>query len=330
MSQTSDTSQQTTPTCALGLTSADLSAWRDETLAPDETARIGAHSEGCPACQQRLQGFEAIAATLQAQQVPAPDERLWQAVLAALSGGEQVTKADSITGETLVSDESDDRNPILQPSTAPRSWRRRALGTLAAVAAIALVVIGFGRLFQFGAQNRPSQPFSLTWRQVTLPGGMGKNLTKGTALSVFPADGSIAWICQSGTEAAPGLLRIWRTTDAGTTWRSMEAPQLTRAFDCQIQIDQLDSGVAVVDLKAYAHPNQNQATPASFASFDGGTHWQDNPTILSMTGFTTLKGATYAIQPGDSGVNRLLVSNDEMKTWSTFDDFIHNKHLRTM
>src|SRR5689334_8396884 len=40
MSQTSDTSHPTAPTCALGLTSADLSAWRDETVAPDETARI--------------------------------------------------------------------------------------------------------------------------------------------------------------------------------------------------------------------------------------------------------------------------------------------------
>jgi photosystem II stability/assembly factor-like uncharacterized protein len=325
-------SQQTTPTCALGLTSADLSAWRDKALAPDETTRIGAHSEGCPACQQRLEGFEAIAAMLQAQQVPAPDERLWQAVLASLSAEQWTTSDDSITGETHVPNESDDRNPIHQPSTAPRSWRRRALGTLAAVAAIALVVVGFGRVFQFGAQNRPphAQAFSLTWRQIMLPGGMGATLDASASLSVFPADGSIAWICQSGTEAAPGPLRIWRTTDAGTTWRSVGTPQLTRAFDCQIQLDQMNSGVAVLDLKAYVHPNENQATSASFATFDGGTHWQDNPSTLSMTGFATLNGATYAILPDGAGMNRLMVSNDEMKTWSVFDDVIHNKHLRTM
>ncbi len=154
MSQTSDMSQQTTPTCALGLTSADLSAWRDEALAPDETARIGAHSESCPACQQRLRGFAMVAATLQAQQVPSPDERLWQGVLAALAAERQTTSADSITGEHLVPDESGERNPIPPSLTPPRSWRRRALGTLAAVAAIALVVVGFARLFQSGAQNR--------------------------------------------------------------------------------------------------------------------------------------------------------------------------------
>src|SRR6185312_182555 len=111
MSQTNDTGQQTTPTCALGLTSADLSAWRDEALAADETTRIGAHSESCPACQQRLRGFALVAATLQAQQVPAPDERLWQAVLAAVSTGERTTSADAITDEYLVPDQSGDRNP---------------------------------------------------------------------------------------------------------------------------------------------------------------------------------------------------------------------------
>src|SRR5690348_7632768 len=108
LSQTSDMSQPTAPTCALGLTSADLSAWRDDALAPDETARIGAHRENCPACQQRLQGFEAIAATLQAQQVPAPDERLWQAVLAALAAERWTTSDDAITGEYHVPDEPDD------------------------------------------------------------------------------------------------------------------------------------------------------------------------------------------------------------------------------
>ncbi|HEY1387479.1 MAG TPA: hypothetical protein VGF38_02955 [Ktedonobacterales bacterium] len=326
MSLTSDTSQPMAPACALGLTSADLSAWRDEALAPDETSRIGAHSEGCPACQERLRGFEAIAATLQAQRVPVPDGRLWQAVFAALSTGQRTTNDDTITGEYLVPDQSGNRNPISQSPTPPRSWRGRALGTLAAVAAIALVVVGFGQLFQSGASNRP-QPFQLHWRQISLPGGMGKNLTEGTALTVFPANGSVAWICQSGTEAAPGPLRIWRTTNAETTWRSVEAPQLTHAFDCEIQLDQLNPDVAVLDLDAFVHPPQSQAQHATYITFDGGASWHDAP-FFDLTGeFATLNGAIYAIRPDNSDANRLEISRDGAQTWNYVDDAIHAQKL---
>ena len=235
----SQMSQQTTPTCALGLTSADLSAWRDVALAPDATARIGAHSESCPACQQRLRGFAMVAATLQAQQVPVPDERLWQGVLAALPTGRQTTSADSITGEHLVPDESGERNPIPPSLTPPRNWRRRALGTLAAVAAIALVVVGFARLFQSGAQNRP-QPFQVHWRQVTLPDAISANSGAEAMLSVSPADGSVAWLCQSGTKPAPGPLHVWRTGDGGATWKALPVARIDQAFDCEITPDQLD------------------------------------------------------------------------------------------
>ncbi|HEX5547007.1 MAG TPA: hypothetical protein VFX24_06315, partial [Ktedonobacterales bacterium] len=326
MSQTSDMSQLTTPACALGLTSADLSAWRDEALAPDETARIGAHSKGCPACQQRLWGFEAIAATLQTQQVPAPDERLWQAVLAAISTEQRTTSDDAITGEYRVPDEPDDRNTIPQPSTAPRSWRRRALGTLAAVAAIALVVVGFGRVFQFGAQNRPSQPFSLTWRQVSLPGGMDKNLTEGTALSVFPADGSIAWLCQSGTKPAPGPLHVWRTNDGGATWKALPVAQRDKAFDCEITPDQLDPDVVALNYGFI--PNKATTIQGdNLITFDGGASWHDAPFFNLTREFATLQGAIYAIRPDGTDANRLVVSRDGAQTWNYVDDTIHAQKL---
>jgi len=326
MSQTSDTSQQTTPTCALGLTSADLSAWRDEALAPDETARIGAHSEGCPACQQRLQGFEAIAATLQAQQVPVPDERLWLAVFEALSTGERTTSDDPITGEYRVPDESDDRNPIPQSPTPPRSWRRRALGTLAAVAAIALVVVGFGRLFLFGAQNRPPQPFSLSWRQVALPGGMGATLDASASLSVFPADGSVAWLCQSGTKPAPGPLRVWRTSDGGATWKALPVAQIDKAFDCEITPDQLDPDVVALSY-GYIPPKATTIQGDTLITFDGGASWHDAPFFNLITEFATLNGAIYAIRPDGTDANRLAVSRDGAQTWNYVDDAIHQQKL---
>ncbi len=320
------TSQQTTPTCALGLTSADLSAWRDEALAADETARIGAHSESCPACQQRLLGFALVAATLQAQQIPAPDERLWRAVLAALSTGERMTSAEVITDEYLVPDQSGDRNPIPHLPTPQRSWRRRALGTLAAVAAIALVVVGFGRLFQSGAQNRPSQTFSLTWRQISLPGGMGKNLTDGTALSVFPTDGSIAWLCQSGTKPAPGPLHVWRTNDGGATWKALPVAQRHKAFDCEITPDQLDPDVVALN---YGYiPNKAITIQGdNLITFDGGASWHDAPFFLLTKEFATINGAIYAIRSDDTNTNRLMVSRDGAQTWNDVDDAIHAQKM---
>lgn len=328
MSQASDTSQQTTPTCALGLTSADLSAWRDETLAPDETARIGAHSESCLACRQRLRGFATLAATLQAQQVPAPDERLWQAVLVAVSADateRRTTSDDTITGAYLVPDQSGNRNPKSQSHVPPRSWRRRALGTLAAVAAIALVVVGFARLFQSGMSNRP-QPFQLHWRQVKLPDAITANPGANAMLSVFPADGSIAWLCQSGTKPAPGPLRIWRTNDGGATWKAVAVARIDKAFSCEITPDQLDPDVAALSYgfipnKAVTIQGDNLIT------FDGGASWHEAPYFQLNREFATLNGAIYAIRSDDTNTNHLMVSRDGAQTWNSIDNTLYSQKL---
>ncbi len=66
-----------------------LSAWRDDALPTDEAARIGAHSPDCPACQDRLRGFETIAVALNSQHMPIPDERLWRSIVAAMSANER-------------------------------------------------------------------------------------------------------------------------------------------------------------------------------------------------------------------------------------------------
>ena len=323
----SQTSQQTTPTCALGLTSADLSAWRDDALAPDETARIGAHSESCSACQQRLRGFAMVAATLQAQQVPSPDERLWQGVLAALAAERQTTSADSITGEHLVPDESGERNPIPPSLTPPRNWRRRALGTLAAVATIALVVVGFARLFQSGAQNRPSQAFTVTWRQVKLPAAVGETPGANARLSVFHADGSVAWLCQSGTKPAPGPLRVWRTSDGGATWQVASAPASVKTYECQITLDQVNPDVALLQ---YGYiPDAKPATVQVdyLITFDSGVSWQDGSSFQFAREFAMHNGAIYAVRETGEFTTSLEVSADGGTTWNVLDNPIHSQKL---
>lgn len=320
-------SQQTLPQCAAGLTSADLSAWRDDLLSADDTARIGAHSQGCRACQERLEGFETIATALHAQRVPAPGERLWQAVATAISA-DMRTPDDAATARAAVVSSQPAKERLASRPPAHRSWRARALGTLAAAAAITLVVVGFGQLFQFGAGDRSATAFSVKWRQVTLPTELSPNAGSSLSVSVFPADGSIAWICQSGTSARHGDLRIWRTIDGGATWKRMGTPRATPVTACQIHLDQLDPDTAILDF-AQAQSNPGQTVPAIFSTFDGGAHWHNDPLILPMTEFATLHGTTYAIRQDGTDANRLEMGSmsANQNTWTYIDASLHELHL---
>ena len=323
-------SQQMIPQCAAGLTSADLSAWRDDALPADEAARIGAHSPDCPACQNRLGGFETIAVALNGQHTPIPDERLWRSIVAAMSANERrsgeleptMAREATIPDPAIETAETAPTPPLRRVSTR----RRRALGTLAAVAAIALVVVGLGRLFQLGGGARQTQSFSVQWRQVALPGGMNTHLGAAAILSVFPNDGSIAWLCQSGTKITPGPLHVWRTHDGGASWQTLSVAQIDKAISCQISLDQLDPNVAILDVGYISQTTPAQVTGAD-ATLDGGASWQAAPSILPMTDFATLDGTTYAIRQDGTDSNRLAVSKDRLQTWNYVDDPIRQQKL---
>ncbi|MGO8948335.1 MAG: DUF4232 domain-containing protein [Ktedonobacterales bacterium] len=60
------------PGCALEVSSATLSVWRDGALPPAEIQRIQAHIPDCTACQGRLAEYESIAYQLAAIRVPEP------------------------------------------------------------------------------------------------------------------------------------------------------------------------------------------------------------------------------------------------------------------
>jgi hypothetical protein len=58
----------------------------------------------------------------------------------------------------------------------------------------------------------------LNWRKIPLP----IDLTHGgVSMSVSPVNGRDAWICGDG--AAAGQFIIWRTQDAGATWKQVSS-----------------------------------------------------------------------------------------------------------
>jgi hypothetical protein len=333
MSHGNQNHRQAIPPCAAELTTDDLSAWRDETLPADEADRIAAHSADCPACLRRLRGFETVAAALRTQRIPSPDERLWREVRAAILASKPSTGNSDITHETTIPDQSG-AAPIPHVTARAHSRRRRALGTLAAVAAIALVVVGFGRLLQFGASNRPAaETFQLHWKQVTLPGAISKTPGAEATLSVFPANGAVAWLCQSGTKPAPGPLNIWRTTDSGMTWTAIRSPTVAKSISCQMTLDQLDPNVALL---RYGFIDTTTAPGttlgANFTTYDGGTTWlSDQEFNLVPREIATVSGGTnnivrqYALRQLSDDSYRLEVSAASGVT--ILDDAIHNQKL---
>ncbi|HET9110218.1 MAG TPA: zf-HC2 domain-containing protein, partial [Ktedonobacterales bacterium] len=119
----------TTPTCPIGLSSDDLSAWRDHALAPEDERRIADHIGSCPACLRTVAAHEALVTALRTEQSPAPDPRNWPQLQARIT---------SANGQ---------RRAIRRSAT--RHTQRHALwGSLGAVAAVLLISALFFRLFE--------------------------------------------------------------------------------------------------------------------------------------------------------------------------------------
>lgn len=304
----------TIPSCRLGLTVETLSAWRDESLTSAEMERVAGHLATCPACRDRLAQYDAIAGELRTQPVPAPDERLWAAVHAGMAGARS-------------------------PRTAAERRRQRATRVwkgLAAVAAILVLVAGFGQVLRSMTSGRGTAPATRTpivsgpipplhWQLETFPAGF--ELTQPISpsaptgqvtrtISVSQADGNTAYACAAPQPGQGSRAPVWVTHDRAAHWtRVTDVPGEGTADICGVEADAHDPRVVLVEL-AY----KGSARDEWWASFDGGQSWKRLPETAYMHQLTTVGDMSYAVRMPNSGPHsRLMASTDHMQTWTAID-----------
>lgn len=115
-------SNDTLPGCALALTPATLSAWRDHALPEGEATRFSAHIPTCASCHARLAEYDALAHGLAAIRVPDP------------VGGYG-------------------RNPRRGNTTGTRGRGPKLVGGLGALVAVALIALAFAQVFHVFGQR---------------------------------------------------------------------------------------------------------------------------------------------------------------------------------
>jgi hypothetical protein len=260
----------TIPACASGLNAATLSAWRDSALSAAEAERVRVHVARCAACQERLAEYEAIARIVRGQHLSEPDERLWRGV-----------RAD------MASQRAGRRGFPLAFNTSG-AWR-----SLAAVAAVLLLVVGFAKVLQLGSLHRvvttstPSatlRPAS-SWSTITFNGTSAGYLEP----AVAPSDARVIYL---GATDQHGPV-VLRSTNDGKTWQTLRVPTTDLAADPNAKGDTFeatpsptDANTVLVTLTSFLSnsrcPRVSNPTggvvsdPACFfqyLSHDGGRTW---------------------------------------------------------
>ncbi|HEY1388232.1 MAG TPA: zf-HC2 domain-containing protein [Ktedonobacterales bacterium] len=311
--------------CALGVGERTLSDFRSDGLGEREMARLRAHVTECPACQARLDTFEAMAQALRAQPEPDDHARLWRNVRA------------SIAAETMPVSARHRRHARSGAHThSARFWA--AFGSVAAVVALS---IGFVALFvsrggwpQFGVRGQATPMVihsgSLTWRQVIVPKGFptaeqALDSATNTSALVAPTDGKTAHACQADRKYVSSPT-AWATHDTGGNWSVITPSGLpTATGGCRIIVDANNANSLIISF--YPVDGFGQIAPpdkwVTYASVDGGATWT-KPVGLQGGNVTVMQafagGKTYALRgSGENASIRLYVSGDEMRTWRQID-----------
>ncbi len=315
--------------CALGVSDRTLSDFRSDGLGEREMERMRAHVAGCPACQARLDAYEAAARALRDQAEPNDHAQLWRNVRA------------SITAETL-SAPARHRRPARTGMHAPATRFWAAFGSIAAVVALS---VGFVALFvsrggwppaaQMHATPTVNQSGSLTWKRIIVPKGFpdvdqhkeADALTY-TDAQVVPSDGKTAYACQADKNYVTSPV-VWATHDAGATWSVITPADLpANTGGCALKVDTNDANTVVASFIPVGASSQHELLDSwtTYATFDGGATWSKPASLQDGNAnyqLATARGKVYATRgtaTPDGHVHiGLYVSRDQMRTWTQID-----------
>lgn len=207
-------------TCELEL----LSAYLDEELSADETARLEAHLETCHACQSRLDGLTRVSETLRSLERAAPPPILEELVL----GRREVPGARSWSGRLAQMNEAS----------------RRTRSTIGLVFAMVLMLVVFVYLFSL-AQSRQgptSTVISVTSDQLRgVAATEPEWIRVGSSDAVEPATFE-AW------RSVVGVDEVWRHPDVAVAALA-DLESLTCAGDAAASVETAVSHVAVLTME---------------------------------------------------------------------------------
>jgi photosystem II stability/assembly factor-like uncharacterized protein len=318
------------PVCEHGIPAHALSNWRDGDQTASGSGDIATHLAECAASRARLAEYDVLVQALHAQRVPSADERLWEVVHMHIN--------QTRTGAP----------------TPARSTPRRLVGSLAALAAVLALLLGFALLLNF--RSAPHRTISTTeqatatatstpiittsgWSQTSIPAGF---TLSGPSLAIAPSDGNIAYACVTAEDAGQSLRQgyranqIWVTHDRGVHWRRMTDPPGPPINQCFLYVDALDPEIVIAYGRSIPlYSTVPVGTPPtlmangggefSAVTFDGGVTWQQPASFASseIVGyFATSDGTTFAVRccfSNPSSSLRLMVSRDSMRTWRPVD-----------
>lgn len=254
--------------CPLHVGAEQVSALYDGDLDAPTEAALREHLATCDVCQQRLEAYARISATLRAQIAPQPDARLRQGILAARERGAGVSRAGA-------------------------AWR-----AVAVAAAIALIVGSFAGVLlrqtrlHTVAVHHPTPPTELAppgWRTL-LPGRVfGTAGARGLAVSRARPGRLVGCSISGPLGAVVSDQTLDISDDGGHTWRETPIPYLQQASNCIVVVDQVHPDTFVVGTDETGVTDQwGPGTGQLAVTTDAGQTWRalDMPTgLFVLNGF---------------------------------------------
>lgn len=200
-------SAHATSSCVQGVTASQLSDWRAHAISGGESEQLLRHVATCVACQRTLWEFDQLAALLRREPVPEPATDLWRVLERRMSG---------------------------QPMRVTRRRGHPAVfGSLATVAAIALLLIGYVAIFHAlpAKQHVASTPTATASATATSQAAAWTMVTDSSIARQAPASITTVYRVQLGSTAGStsnlvGTQLLQRSDDAGLTWATMAWPNI--------------------------------------------------------------------------------------------------------